>query len=231
MKVTLIKKVTEALSTESFFWQPEKKVDFFPGQYFYYTLPKLNYPDDRGDTRHFTIASSPTEDYLQLTTRIREQSGYKKTLHELSIGAVIEGQGPEGTFTLTDNETDPQIFLAGGIGITPFRCMIKYAIDKQLATPLHLIYSNSDSDFVFKKDLDIWAKMGINLKIEYIDTSVSGHLDKSKIEQFIKNWQLKIENCKFWTAGPSAFVSAIEDILEGLKVDSDRVRSDKFNGY
>src|SRR3989344_6788227 len=161
MQLKLVKKVTEARGTKSFFWEPEKPVDWLPGQYYYFTLPKLNYPDARGATRHITISSSPTEGkLLRLTTRIRQESGYKKTLDTLAIGDVIEGEGPNGTLILDENEKGKShIFLAGGIGITPFRSFIKYNIDKNLKIPMYLIYSNSvPGEIVFKKELDTWAQ-------------------------------------------------------------------------
>lgn len=230
MKVTLVNKVTEALSTESFFWQAEAKINFLPGQYFYYTLPKLNYPDDRGDTRHFTISSSPTEEGLRLTTRIREKSGYKKTLHELPVGSVIEGKGPEGTFIFNASEPGPHVFIAGGIGITPFRSFTKYAVDKNLNVPLHLIYSNSGTDVVFKKEFDEWSG-GNKIKVEYFDSQASGHLNGEVITKYLAAWGLESSKVTFWTAGPTVFVSAVEDILGRLKISEDKIRSDKFNGY
>ncbi len=127
MKLRLIEKRDEARGTKSFFWQSETHVIWKAGQYFYFTLPKMKYPDSKGTTRHFTISSSPTEsDFLRITTRIREDSGYKKTLNELQIGAEIEGEGPNGTFIFAKSETGPQVFIAGGIGIAPFRSIIKY---------------------------------------------------------------------------------------------------------
>ncbi|EKD57627.1 MAG: hypothetical protein ACD_57C00206G0001, partial [uncultured bacterium] len=85
MKLKLVKKKNEAEGTKSFFFESETKVDYSPGQYFFITLPKLNYPDQRGETRHFTLSSSPTEQLLRITTRIRPESGYKKTLDEQVI--------------------------------------------------------------------------------------------------------------------------------------------------
>ncbi len=231
MKLTLVAVKDEARGTKSFFWKPDQKVDYLPGQYLYYTLPHLNYPDDRGQTRHFTISSSPTEEYLQLTTRIREQSGYKKTLAELPVGSVIEGQGPEGTFIFDPKERGPHIFIAGGIGITPFRSMIKYLIDKNISLPLHLIYSNSDSDFTYKKELDEWIKTNSNLKVNYYDTSVTGHLSKETVSAALKNWGLTTETAVFWLVGPPPFINAIEEVTEDLKVPADRIRSEKFTGY
>ena len=99
MRLVLVDKKTEAEGTKSFFFEPEEIVSYLPGQYFYFTLPKLKFPDERGDTRHFTLSSSPTEGKtLRITTRVREESGFKKTLDELPFGSNLEGRGPNGTF-------------------------------------------------------------------------------------------------------------------------------------
>ncbi len=233
MKLKLIKKTDEARGTKSFFWGPEKKVDWLPGQYYYFTLPKLNYPDTRGATRHFTISSSPTEgNLLRLTTRIREESGYKKTLDEMQIGDVIEAEGPNGTLILDESEkNENHIFIAGGIGITPFRSFVKYNVDKELKIPMYLIYSNSDDDFVFKKELDEWQKENNFLKISYIDSSKSGHLDQKMLEKLVQDSRFKIQDSVFWLVGPPPFTNAMEEVLEKLKISSGKIRSEKFTGY
>ena len=232
MQLKLVSKVDEARGTKSFFWELETKVDWLPGQYFYFTLPKLNYTDERGATRHFTISSSPTEgNLLRLTTRIRQESGYKKTLDELPIGSIVEGEGPQGTLCLDAKMSGNQVFVAGGIGITPFRSMIKYNIDTNLKIPMYLIYSNSDSDFVFKKELDEWQQANDYIKVVYFDSSVSGHLDQSKIMELIGNWKLEIGDSVLWTVGPPPFTDAIEEVFEKMKIPSDNIRSEKFTGY
>ncbi|KKP40735.1 hypothetical protein A2130_04105 [Candidatus Woesebacteria bacterium GWC2_33_12] len=234
MKLTLVKKITEAKSTKSFYFEPDISFTWLPGQYIYITLSKLNYPDERGMTRHFTISSSPTEgDLIQITTRIREESGYKKTLDELQIGSIVKGKGPQETFVLDSNRLDSRfsVFLAGGIGITPFRSMIKYNIDKKLNLPMYLIYSNSDSEFVFKKELDLWQKENDFIKVEYINTSATGRIDTLKIEKLIANWKLIIDNYTFSVVGPNIFVDAMEDALEQLNIPSAKIHTEKFTGY
>jgi ferredoxin-NADP reductase len=232
MQLKLVKKVTEAPATKSFFFQAENSIQFLPGQYLYYTLPKLNYPDTRGATRHFTIASSPTENgLLMLTTRIRPESGYKKTLDELPIGSLIEIQEPEGTFFFDEKEVGPHIFLAGGIGITPFRSMIKYVADNKLLNSIYLIYSNSEGDIPFKKEFDEIAKSHPNIKIRYVDSSKDGHLDQIKINELTTNYKLEINDCIWWVCGPPPFTGAMEDILSRMKVPSGQIRSEKFTGY
>jgi ferredoxin-NADP reductase len=231
MKLKLLKIIQEAEGTKSFIWQPEKEISFKPGQFYYYTLPELKFNDVRGATRHFTISSSPTEKDLMLTTRIRQESGYKKSLDLLEPGSEIEGEGPSGSFMLEEEKikSSPQVLIAGGIGITPFRSFIKYSIDKNLKIPYRLIYSNSDNDFVFKKELDIWSD-NYDLKTEYINTSKKGRLNRENILEILKKWGLSDTNPAIWLVGPSAFINSVEDAVEELDV-SDNVRSEKFTGY
>ncbi len=229
MEVKLDKVISEAEDIKSFFWKTEKKIDFLPGQYFYYTLPKLKFEDSRGPTRHFTISSSPTEgNFLRLTTQLRKQSGYKQTLDSLKLGDVIKGEGPEGTFTLDEKvNSRNHIFLAGGIGITPFRSLIKYNIDRKLNIPMYLIYSNSNADFVFEKEISGWADKNKNIKVWYIDSSKSGHLNGDTITHLTS----QIRDPIYWCSGPPVFVRAMEEELEKMKILSENIRTDKFTGY
>ena len=233
MKLKLVKKTEEARATTSFYWEPENQVKFLPGQYFYFTLPKLDYPDPRGATRHFTISSSPTESgYIRNTTRIREESGFKKTLNALGVGSQIEGEGPNGTFLLDDKELGPHIFIAGGIGITPFRSMIKYVADKNLKAQIYLIYSDSTAeDMAFKKELEEIVKTHSSIKIQFIFTKTQGRIDETKIKSFLQNWGLEITKCTWWLCGPPPMVDAMEQILGSLQIPFGKVRVEKFTGY
>lgn len=231
MKAKLVKKTTEAKGTVSFFFEPERQTSFLPGQYYYFTLPKLDYPDTRGATRHFTIASSPTESKIfQITTRIREESGYKKTLDALPIGAQVEIEGPNGTLIFDESEMGKNhVFLAGGIGITPFRSFIKYNVDRGLKIPMFLIYSNNNPEFVYKKELDQITKANDYIKIAYFDSSHSGHLDEKRIKDLVPSAYLL--SSTWWLVGPPPFVDAVEVALEKLKIESSQIRSEKFTGY
>lgn len=239
MQLTFIKKQNEAKGTKTFFFEPEKRVSYLAGQYYYFTLPKLSYPDPRGSTRHFTISGSPTEgDLLRLTTRIRQESGYKKTLDELNEGAKIEGEGPNGTFILDENEVGSHVFLAGGIGITPFRSMIKYATDKKLSTKIHLIYSNSiPEEIAFRDELTDWAKINPNFKVDMTITKPeetkekwtgpTGRIDAKMVSKLTSYFS----NPTFWLCGPPAMVDAMEKVLGEIKVTANHLRSEKFTGY
>lgn len=230
MKLKLVKKQTEANDARSFFFEPQEKVDFLPGQYFYITLPRLNYNDDRGPVRQFTISSSPTEgNLLRITTRIRSESGFKKTLDELNIGESADGQGPNGTFSLNNESEINHVFIAGGIGITPFRSIIKNAIDSKFEILTKLIYSNSNSGFVFKHELDKWVTENKWFSVRYHDSDTAGRLDTKMITKLTTN--IIQPTTHFWLSGHPSFVSTMEEILNLIGINSEHVHLDKFTGY
>ncbi len=240
MKLKLVEKRDEAQGTKSFFFEPEKPVKYIAGQYYYFTLPKLNHPDERGNTRHFTLSSSPTEgNILRITTRIRQESGYKKTLDELKIGDLIEGEGPNGSFVLNESDKSQQVFLAGGIGITPFRTMIKSIIDKNLGIPVHLIYANSiPEQITFRKELEGWSKeyskfFKLDMAISKLEESkekwngIVGRVDAELVKKLTSSYTKPT----FWLCGPPPMVDALEIALSTLKIPGDKIILEKFTGY
>ena len=223
MNLTLIQKQYEAKDTYSFNFNSDISFDWQAGQYLILKI------DDQ--ERQLTISSSPTEKTIQITTRIRQESEFKQKLNNLKIGEVVEARGPFGSFVLPVHSSPSTVhcFLAGGIGITPFRSMIKYNIDAKLNIPMFLIYSNSDSEFVYKKELDQWQKENDFIKIYYHNSSIFGHLDVAKLSSLISN-HYSLISC-FWSVGPKEFVNSMEDILEELKVPQDNIKTEKFIGY
>jgi ferredoxin-NADP reductase len=124
--------------------------DYTAGQYAFFYIGE-DYNDPKGPIRHFTISSSPTEDFIMFSTRIRD-SPYKKRLSTLEEGTKVKVRGPEGQFVLHQDYSKPAVFLSGGISVTPFRTMIKYATDKQPPTKIIMFDSNRDrSNILFKK--------------------------------------------------------------------------------
>lgn len=241
MKLKLIKKQNEAKGTKSFFWEPEKNIDWYPGQYFYYTLPKLKYDDTRGPTRQFTMSSSPTEKgILRLTTRFpQNMSGFKKTLLSLKTGSVIDGDGPSGMLKFNEDQKDNyHVFLAGGVGITPFRSLIKYNIDKKLFTNMHLIYSNSSPDEItFDNEIKGWTKNYDFLQTDLIITKPKNKKLKgntSRINYDLVKMLTKgqvAKNTSFWAVGPSKFVYAMEDIIDKFRIMPENKHIEIFTGY
>ena len=119
-------------------------VEFEPGQYFWVELLDPPYDDEKGPRRHITVVTSPTEKgVLGLATRIRD-TAFKRSLVEMPEGAAVDVEQPKGSFTLPEDTSKRYAFIAGGIGITPFRSMLRYIADKGLDYDVTLVYSNRD---------------------------------------------------------------------------------------
>ena len=135
--------------------------EYRPGQFAFYELDTLDFPDARGKRRHFTISSSPTEKgILMCTTRMRG-SGFKETLRQAPLGYEITVGTPLGNFNIPEGETRQHVFIAGGIGVTPYRSMLRYAADaKKPLNVLMLYFNHSSADITFRQELeDIARKM------------------------------------------------------------------------
>lgn len=219
LKISQINQLTPTV--KSFIFKKPTQFFFYPGQYLDY---QLKIADPQGNSRSFTISASPTEDFLMLTTR-QGRSVFKQKLFSLKSGDSIESSHPAGTFIL--DESSPAVFIAGGIGITPFRSMIKYIVDQKLTTQITLIYSNSDPDFLFKKELEDWKKSLSNLTIIYHNSSLHGYLNKTKLHTAVGS----LVNNIFYLAGSPNFVNTMEKILKELGVDQTNIRYDRFDGY
>lgn len=124
--------------------------------------------DSKGPTRSFTIASSPTEkDAILITTRIRD-TPFKQKLSKLEEGTAVKITAPVGRFTLPEDRSKSVVFLSGGIGVTPFRSMIKYATDKELPLKITMFDSNrNQSNILYKDEFDKCVKVNKNLRIIY----------------------------------------------------------------
>ena len=225
LTITQVKKETK--DTYSIIFDKPKNFQFYPGQYLDIKL-NLSFPRKRESiqSRIFSISSSPSEDFLMITYKLGV-TPYKKFIENLKPGDTVESSHPAGTVVIDDSS--PIVMLAGGIGIAPHRSMIKWAVDRKLNVPITLIYSNSDSDFIFKKELDPWLKLYPKLTIHYIITSKDGHLTEEKLK-FLDSRLLTLDSI-FYLAGPPSMVDDFEKILLNLGVESFNIRTDRFDGY
>src|SRR5918992_6138476 len=149
--LTLTKKEElEGTDIRTFKFAKNEYPEYKAGQFAFFPLDGVN-NDGRGPVRHFSLASSPTEDVLIISTRIRD-SPYKQRLSTIQEAEEVKVSKAQGNFVLHDDYSKPAIFLSGGIGVTPFRGMIKYALDKQLPINITMFDSNRDrSNILFKK--------------------------------------------------------------------------------
>ena len=206
-----------------------QKLDFKPGQYMMMELET----GDEENVNPLSIASSPTEDFLLFSTKI-SQSSFKQKLHKLKTGDRIKIKGPMGAFVL--NEVAKSIiFLGGGIGITPFKSMIKYATDKRLPIKLTLLYSNRNPDEIcYRNEWIEMEKQNPNLKVMHTITDETsdwtgrkGRIDEKMIREFCDDF----ENTLFYTCGPLAMVDAIINLLNSMNVPKQNIKREIFTGY
>jgi len=223
-------------------------MDYIPGQFAFFDIGGV-YNDPKGPIRHFTISSSPTENFIMFTTRIRD-SPYKQRLSTLEEGAKVKVRGPEGQFVLHQDYSKKAIFLSGGIGVTPFRSMIKYATDKQLPIKITMFDSNRNLDnILFKEEFDRCANINKNLKIIYTISEEEdlhkessspaaksnwegeyGRIDKAMILKYLDTSEL--DNSIFYICGPPSMLNAMQTLLqEELNIPKERIKVEEFTGY
>ncbi|MEK6984616.1 MAG: FAD-dependent oxidoreductase [Nanoarchaeota archaeon] len=207
------------------------KFDFKPGQYM---IVELDVDDpENGNTRPLSIASSPTEDFLLFSTRI-SQSLFHQKFNSLKIGDKVKTKGPMGIFVLKEDAKEI-VFLGGGIGITPFRGMIKYACDKKLPTKMTLLYSNrAPADIVYKDEWPGFEKQNPNFKVVHTITDNTtgwggrtGRINEDMIREFCSD----INNTLFYICGPPKMVEGLSQLLKTMKMPQQNIKMEKFAGY
>ncbi len=212
-----------------------EEVDFVPGQYFFVTLLDPPYDDERGPRRHFSVVTSPNErGTLGFCTRLRD-SAFKRSLVELPIGAEVEVEEPKGNFLLPEDTTQVYVFLAGGIGITVFRSMLRYIAEEDLPHRVTLIYSNRDRDSApFLDELSELEQARDNFQLVLTmteDPSWSGETRRIGPELLRDHLADDLGSYAYLVAGPPPMADAIVETLHTAGISEERVSADRFSGY
>lgn len=230
----IVSKQEVATGTLQVSFQLSENVTFKPGQYVFVNLPKLLYPDDRGPRRQFSINNSPNHpDHLTITTRLSD-SGFKRTLNELPIGSEVELGPIAGMFTLPENPSKPLVFIAGGIGITPFISILNYIKEQSLPYKVTLVYSNrNQSSTAYLKELEELAKILPNLKLIFTMTEDNHWAgEKRKIDSnFLKEYFPDVNDNYYMVVGPPAMVEAVDKALKDVGVLNENIKKENFTGY
>ena len=210
---------------------------FKAGQYMDLTLVSPPENDDEGRTRSFSICSAPSDPMLSFTTRLRD-SAFKRVLMKLPVGSEIQAEGPHGDFTLHRKLERPAVLLAGGIGITPFRSMIREALHRGNGRKIVLFYSNRrPEDAPFLDEFKSTAEQHPSFR--FVPTMSRPESSKvpwkgrtGQIELSLLREQLQdIENPMYYIAGPPGMVAALRDLLAGGGIQDDDIRTEEFSGY
>ena len=219
----------------SYRFQPDIPFAYRPGQYMEWTLPHVAI-DNRGNRRMFTIASSPTEQDILLGARFYNPSStYKTSLASLTTGSLIFASQLSGSFTLPRNTDKKLLFIAGGIGVTPFRSMIKYVIDMKEKRDIVLLYaSSSTDDFAYT---DIFKEASVHgITVHYISqrqtsdigsTVHIGRIDQNMLHELVPDL-LKRHT---YISGPVDMIDTIKEHLHVSGVKRSMIKTDYFSGY
>ena len=224
MKLTLRTIKPEAGDILSFIFTPARPLRWKAGQYLHYIL-KHPKPDDRGVERYFSIASAPCEKHIMLTTRFSSKgSSFKKALKKLKPGEAIETREKGGNFVL-DRRRKMFVFIAGGIGITPFRAILLDMARERKPLNVQLLYANQDNDFAYRKELEALKKRHPEFRIDYIASP--NRIDEKTLPQLVPD----MDSPTFYVSGPEPMVKALDKILRKLGVPKKQVKNDFFPGY
>ncbi len=225
MKLRFKERKDEAGDVKSFIFDPIEKLSWTPGQFLIYFLPHEN-PDIRGKQRFFTISAAPFERQVMLSTRIFDEnrSSFKKALMNLKTGDEVEVKGPDGDFTV-DNPNQKFVFIAGGIGITPYRSIIQQLAHDRKPLNITLLYANSNEQFPFKNEFEKIAKTNPNFKINYIVSPK--HIDEETVKSSVENLNEPI----FYVSGPEPMVESLVEMLKKMGITEDHIKTDYFPGY
>jgi len=225
MKLKFIGKKKEAEDSVSHIFEPQEPLTWTAGQFLIYFLPHED-PDIRGKQRFFTISSAPFEKNVILTTRIfsENRSSFKKALENLKPGELVDVKGPDGDFVV-ENPNKNYVFIAGGIGITPFRSIIVQLAHENKPLNITLLYANSTEDFVFKSEFEPLTANNANFKIHYIVSPK--HIDEDIVKQTVPNLDEPI----FYVSGPEKMVEDLGEMLIGMGIKEENLKQDFFPGY
>lgn len=212
-------------TTNAFIFTKPVGFTYTPGQYMEWTFPHKG-SDTRGVRRFFTLASSPTEENLALgVKKYSPSSTFKNALFEMKVGDTIFANQLKGDFVLTSDITKKLVFIAGGIGVTPFRSMVKYLIDTQQKRDIVFIHSCSNADeFTYKDIFDNASEIG--LKTVCVDSSKDQHVTEELIKTQVPDYAIRT----YYISGSNIMVHGVKKTLGKLGIKQTSIKTDYFAG-
>jgi ferredoxin-NADP reductase len=225
-----------APSIYEFLFSPSRKLAFAPGQYMEWTLGHEE-PDSRGNRRYFTLASAPTEPDLRLGVRYSNpSSSFKQALLDMDPHSEILAAQITGDFTLPERHKQKCIFIAGGIGVTPFRSMIKYLLDMQQRRPIVMFYANRTVKEIVYKDVFDQADRVLGIRTIYTVDDPAG-MPRGWVgfvgfitPEMISTYAPWYREAIFYISGPTGMIHAYQDVLQTMGIPDSQIKLDYFAG-
>jgi ferredoxin-NADP reductase len=232
--LTLEEKRLVAKDTYEFVFAMNHAWQWLAGQYLELTLPHHKV-DQRGVRRCFTVSSAPSEGKLKLGIKFPDKpSSFKQKLLDLQLGERINGGKAEGDFVLPRDASAPMLWLAGGIGVTPFRSMLKDLASRGEKRQIVLLYANrSGADIAYRELLTEMEQQGVAKVCYLVAQPEEGEsydgvmIDRATIERLAPAWSKSL----VYISGPSAMVSALQATLKQMGLPGSRIKTDYFSGF
>lgn len=231
MRAKLIQTIDEAEHIRTFRFKPEAGYHYTAGQFAEWKLPH-DESDERGIKRWFTLSSSPKDGYISLTTRFASQNGssFKKALREMIIGDYIEVSQPMGDFVLPKLLQTPLIFVAGGIGITPFHSILTWLAQTGEDRPIKMLYAvNNEDDIIFEETFKK-AAQHVTVAVNQPTASWGGERGLLTADMIL-GVEKPDENTLIYVSGPETMVENLEKNLHAKGIKSKQLVLDFFPNY
>ena len=215
-KAVLVRKVHEYGDIYSFVFKPEREVKFIAGQFAHLLLHDMD--ESKGKPVHdFSIASAPHDGELMFTTHVRKESLYKQKLDSLKEGDSVTLFKIKGEFTLPTHTDKPIVLIAGGIGITPYRSMLRDVYGKEKSYNLMLIHVSDDA-FLYEEEFS-----------EYPLSQM--RMSRDALASYLEELCEENPDALYYVSGPPGFVDALKDMLTEFDVPEEHIKQDWFDGY
>jgi ferredoxin-NADP reductase len=230
MKAVLDHTRDEAANITTFFFRPEKPVHYTAGQYTELTLPHPH-PDNRGTKRWFTLSSAPEQEFVTITTKFASKSSsFKKALRSLKPGTEVHMAEPMGDFVLPKLIQTPLVFVAGGIGLTPFHSICEWLAATGEVRPIKFLYGvRTEDEIIFQ---DTFHRAGVEPTIVVSEPSAAWGGERGRLSaDLILGLEKPSEDTLIYVSGPEPMVEALEKDLRQAGVRKDRLVGDFFPNY
>jgi ferredoxin-NADP reductase/Na+-translocating ferredoxin:NAD+ oxidoreductase RnfD subunit len=237
LTLSLKEKVLLAPDTYEFVFASDQGMNFRPGQYLEWTLSHAK-PDDRGNRRYFTIASAPSEESIRVGVKFGQPtSSFKKKLLEMQLGDTLMAAQLSGDFTLPNDLEKKFVFIAGGIGITPFVSMIRDALETKQKKDITLLYANRNPEDIAYRDVLEHARTELGMNTVYTLSAVNatashehertGRITAAMIREEVPDFAER----EYYISGPNSMVQSFEELLSEIGIPPSHVTVDYFPGF
>lgn len=221
-QISFKEKYREVGNIYTFVFEMEEPINWKAGQHGVFTI---NHVKVKKPTRPFSIASIPSEGHIKISMKISENpSEFKQALLNLQPGTKISLRGPIGSFYTKDPK--PLLFIAGGIGITPYRALIKdlLANSGEMYNDVKLLYLDSGEEYIYKTELEEASKE------PYINTNylVRRESLNEEIQKFIARYN---NDAEYFVVGSKSMVKDTEALLKSKGIKKKNIKKDTFIGY